>query len=596
MSFVKKLFKHEKKDRNESLKMHSPFRTLIALQYRDKSDMSWTKETKTIIQKIVFSVIKFVLVAGVVFGLLTIIRLLFSVTNEILNYYLVFLGIYVVLNLFTVTFGLMKSLYFAEDNKVLVTYPVSSGKLFLSKIIVYQIFEFKRSLSILLPATLGFAITAYIYHVAQIGVIFWCVIPLAIISIVTVLLGAILSIAALYIYKFFARNPVVGIILLIIVVGAAIFGLVTLINLIPVNTGDIDLVKQFPIIKSKINNAIVVFSRYVYPISYAFKSMFGETGATYIGYKLTPAAFGRFGIVLSIAVVLFFVVYFVIKPFYFNMMTKNFEFEKKVVTSSKKNKPKNKYFAFISKELKLVFRDIEISGSYLCVYILAPILLLFIDRIFMAMNRSADGNLMVFAINFLLMTLPLLASSTIISTIYSREGRAAYIKKTKPVKPYFPLLSKLIFNLVLCIPSIVVSAIVFSQATNVNAYCAIAIAIAVLGLQYGHIFISAALDIMNPQNEVYATEGTTINNPNEIKSTVIAFVISIIFALIGYVLVIEAENNFGAYNLAFTKLMLIGIVFMIGAFILFILKIKAFYIDRQEASKEWKNQLFFLWF
>ena len=117
------------------------------------------------------------------------------------------------------------------------------------------------------------------------------------------------------------------------------------------------------------------FSNYIYPITYAFRAMVGETGPTYSGYRLLPYTFGRFGIMLAIAVVLFVIVFLIIKPFFFNMMTKTFEFEKKTISAPKHNKPKQRYVAFVGKELKLVFRDFEISASYICVYLLTPILL-----------------------------------------------------------------------------------------------------------------------------------------------------------------------------------------------------------------------------
>ena len=37
-----------------AFKTHSTFGALIAFQYRDKVDLSWTKTTKTKIQKIIF--------------------------------------------------------------------------------------------------------------------------------------------------------------------------------------------------------------------------------------------------------------------------------------------------------------------------------------------------------------------------------------------------------------------------------------------------------------------------------------------------------------------------------------------------------------
>ena len=158
-----KVFGVFKKNKTEH-KIHSRFGALVAVQYRDKVDMSWTKETKTIIRKCVLSVLKFVIIVALVVVVLNLVKMIFGITTQILSFYMVFLGIFLILNLITVSFGLVKSLYYAEDNKVLATYPAKSSTLFLSKIVVYELFELRKSLDILIPISLGFLITGYTFN------------------------------------------------------------------------------------------------------------------------------------------------------------------------------------------------------------------------------------------------------------------------------------------------------------------------------------------------------------------------------------------------------------------------------------------------
>ena len=86
---------------------------------------------------------------------------------------------------------------------------------------------------------------------------------------------------------------------------------------------------------------------------------------------------------------------------------------------------------------------------------------------------------------------------------------------------------------------------------------------------------------MNPQNEVYATEGTSISNPNERKSTVVGLILSLLFGGLTFVFLSE-----GKMLPSFIKLFVIALAIAIGCIVLFYLKVKAFYIDRQEASRE----------
>lgn len=579
------LFRKDDQPKKTKLKKHLKFFALVAVQYRDKVDTSWTQSFKTISQKVVFTILKFALIIVAVFLILHFAGMLFMLQNaKMLNFFLVFLGFYTILNLISVTLGLVKSLYHAEDNKVLATYPTTSTKLFLSKILVFELFELKKSFDILLPISIGFMAIGMKYQAISLVTVFWSVLPLFMVVTITVLTGALLSIPVLFIYNFFKRHPLIEIISLVLIIGAVVFGLVWIVTLIPENKGDIDINISYVMIKQAIDNFVVIFGKVVYPVNFAYRAIVGDSGA-YISNKLTLMTYARFGIMVGVAAVLVALVFLIIKPFYFAMMTKTFEFSKEVVGDPKKNLKKEKHWAIVLKELKLTFRDFDISGSYLAVYIAAPILLLFIDKVFNAMATNTTGDLMVASFNILLISLPLLSSSTIVSTLYSREGRTAYIKKTKPIKPYFPLTAKLLFNLVFVIPSIVACSYIFVKFTNQDLSCAIMLGFTVLALEYGHIFFSASLDIMNPQNEIYATEGESVSNPNERRSTIIAALISILFAAMSFLFFSESIVKYESFKPAFLKLLIIALVFAISCTALYFIKIKAFYNDRQEANK-----------
>lgn len=579
------LFKKDETAKPKKLKKHSKFWALVVIQYRDKVDTAWTHSFKTIVQKVVFTLIKFALIVVAVFLVLHFASILFALQNaKILNFFLVFLGFYTILNLISVTLGLVKSLYHAEDNKVLATYPTTSARLFLSKILVFELFELKKSFDILLPISLGFLIIAVRFNAISIPLVIWSILPLVMVITITVLLGALLSIPTLFIYNFFKRHPLVEVVGLAAIIGGVTFLLIWLINLIPENKGDIDINTSYGAIKQAFDNFVIIFAKAVYPVNFAYRTMVGESGA-YITNKFTWLTLGRFGIMIAVAGVLFGLAFLIIKPFYFGMMTKTFEFDKSPVDSSKKNKKREKHWAIILKETKLTLRDFDISGSYLGVYIAAPILLLLIDKVFRAMATSTTGDLMVIAFNILLIALPILSSSTIASTLYSREGRTAYFKKTKPILPYFPLTAKIVFNLVFVIPSIAACSYIFVKFTNQDAVSGVMLAFTILALEYGHVFFSASLDIMNPQNEVYATEGESVSNPNERRSTFVAFITALLFAGLAFLFFDESMKRYDSFKPAFFKLMIIAVLFAIGCIVLFFIKVKAFYNDRMEASK-----------
>ena len=579
-------FKRQGEKEIKPLKTHSRFGALIAFQYRDKVELGWAKHVKTFIQKVVFFILKFVIIVVAVSVVLYVADFLFKISINILNFYLIFLGTYTLLNLFTVTFGLVKSLYYAEDNKVLVTFPVSSTTLFISKILVYILFEIRKAFDILIPVTLGFFIAAIRVDMLQVGAIFWSVIPFMLLIIGVVLFGALLSIPFLFIYKFVKNNEWMEGVVFILALGAIITGLVLVIGRIPEASGDIDLINQWPKIQRSVSDFIYEFSEKVKPITYVYKAIVGETGKTWVGHRILGLTIIKTLVVLAVDLGLFGLSILLIKPFYFSMLTKTGEFNKKIIKKDKKNLVFKKRFSFVVKEMKLTLRDFEISGSFIIVYSIAPVLLLFIDKVFNAMSTSASGSYMILAFNIVLIILPLLASSTIYASIFSKEGRAGYIKKTKPIKPYFPLISKMLFSLILVIPSIIWSIIIFVKFSEASVLDGVMLGISVLLFEYGHIFYSATLDVMNPQNELYATEGSSISNSNEIKSTVVGFLTAIFIGLISFINITNAYYLTGKYTKGFVVILLVGIAYFTSFVLLFFLKVKAFYIDRQEASRE----------
>ena len=552
------------------------------LQAKDKMKVSFRKpngkvDIKSIIQKVVFFLLKFVLVSGFVVALFFVIDFLSLFTKtEFINLFTVFYLVFIVLTLISNTTKLMKDLYYSDDNKFLVTLPVSSTGLFFSKLTVFVVFDFFKMFDVLIPATLGFAIIQVIIGEISLLTAFWCFIPLIVANLFFALIAAFLSIPALYIYKLLKSYPLLELITLGLLTIAGIVVVILLIGLIPEN---INISQQWIGIRNNVQDFLNQYIKFTGPFPLITRMMFGRRIGG-LDFVLTWQEFVMFFALVGVVLLLGGLVYLLIKPFYFNMMTKTFEFDKNLISAPKKNKKHNKYITFTNKEFKLTFRDVEISGSYLIVYIAAPLLLFFIDKVFAAISTRLEGDIMTYAFNILLIILPYLASNSLIATMFSKEGRAAYIKRTKPVNVFVPLTSKLIFNLALSIPSIIFSAVVFGNFAGIGWFPPVAIAISVILIQYGHIFFSATRDIMNPQNEAYATNGEEINNPNEIVSTVVGFVISFAMAGVMYFLLNESMTQTESFTSAFVKMILISIGIFVSFLSLYIFYIRAYYYDK----------------
>ena len=555
---------------------------LTLFQLKDKIDMSWMKSKKTLIQSIVFGVLKFLLVVAIVFAVLFALSYVgfISKYQDVLPLFTMFLSVITFLSLCSSTYNLTKSLYLADDNKVLITFPVNANKLFFSKLFVYFFYELKKSFLLLIPGVFGFLLFETIgFKGRELSALtlLWMIIPIILLVVIQVLLSAVISIPFMYVYRLFKRNQIFD----LIVVGAAvtvfIIAVINLINLIP---DDIDLDRQWPSMVNGFENFIIAFDKYAYPINLYSRVFFGESSSSGFHYQLVGMTFLKTLIAIGVIGLLTLFAFLLIRPVYFKMIYKTFEFDKNPQLAAKKNVKHKKYVTFANKEFKLSFRDFDISGSYIAIYIIVPILLFFMDRVISAISTSMRGNNIAIAVNALLTILPLLASNSTIATLYSKEGRTAYLTKSNPVNPFIPLTSKLLFNLLFCVPSIIACAIIFANFSGLGVLIAVLFSVSVLLIQYAHIFYCAAQDIMNPQNEVYATTGNDFNNPNEAKATVMAFIGSFVLTVVLYFMLVESMSLHENYLSAFIRLLIIAALLFAGFLYLFIKKIQAFYYEK----------------
>ena len=551
-------------------------KALVMMQLKNKLDFSFTSSKQKLISKIVFTVLKFVAVTAVAFAFFFLCSFLklFSVGGGVPGSVMVVIyGLIFLLSLLSCTYGLMKTLYFADDNKILITLPVGENLIFISRLIVYYVFELQRSLFLTIPIFLAFSI------ISGVGVLnyIWLPIVFIFVSAIPVLLGAILSIPAMYVYRFLQKVPALKISIYVVGIVGVLIAVIQLIALIPVN---IDLSKQFGIIQSAIANALRWCTQYLYPANKIVDSIIGlsvSSGFTMTYTILRPQVFIYFALIL-VALVIFLAISFALsRPLFLAMLSKSFEFEKKSFAKGKPNKKRIKVFSLLKTELSNMVRS-GLMPSFLSVYVIVPILIFFINKIFVAIDTRTTGMYMVYAFNLLLILLPMLASNAMVATLFSRDGRAAYIKKSMPVNPVYQLTIKLIPIFVLSSISIICSVGIFGALANLNVIYVILIALSCIAINCGHIVWSASLDLMNPQNEAYATTGEMDDNPNEKSSTISAFIVSALYAFFSFILFSDVIKN--VVITACIKLLLIGVVFLIATVYMYVNKIKVYYNEK----------------
>lgn len=555
---------------------HCRLFTLVRMQLHDKVDLSWTKSIKKVIQQIIFAIVKFGLVFGITYLVFLItIRLGIFYKSECIRVSTIVVAIIFLLSCLSCTIELMNTLYFDEDNKVLVTLPVDGGKLFFSKLIVYYIDELKKACFFTVPLLYAcfFVAEESISDVCYI----WMIIPLLFYVAIPVLIGALLSIPALFIKRLFLRAPWLELICIIALIVGVVYGIVTVIQLIPNN---INIISEFGRIKITIHDTMLFFETKVYLIAQFVYMISGDCTLPAYVYVLSIKVLYRFLAMLGIFIVLVGLAFLIAKPFFFYMMTKNFEYKKKVFKEEKKNRKHSVFTTFFFKELKIQVRDFKTYITQIVTYIGIPILILLLNRIYAAMEVNLFGQLYSYLFNILLICLPLFASSTRVASIYSLEGRAAYIKKTKPVKLYWGLACKLFFYLLFSIPSIAVCAFIMYRYTDIGGFNCTYLCLGILGFQFCLVFFNAILDLINPQNEHFATVGNTNGSKNETKATIVAFIAAAAVAGLSFFLLQESNNLYGSYTHACVEIMIIGLLCFAISVYMFYSNIKCFYYEK----------------
>ena len=91
-----------------------------------------------------------------------------------------------------------------------------------------------------------------------------------------------------------------------------------------------------------------------------------------------------------------------------------------------------------------------------------------------------------------------------------------------------------------------------------------------------HMLYSAELDLMNPQLELYSTVGSNESNPNEIRSTLFAFLISFLVAGLTYFLLWE-----GAKFRIYDKFLIIAAIALVYRVKIFFEKLRLYYKEKE---------------
>lgn len=313
------------------------FLTLVIMQLKEQFSFSFKADKKGTITKLILFGVLFIAITATIAVVIFLLGYLRVLGNGVLpvTIFNVFLYLVLILSTFSCIHRMTKSLFFSEDNQVLLTYPVNSGIIFLSKITVFFIVELVRNFLMIVPLCLAYGIINglpfYFY--------FWLILVFLIISFIPVALGAVLSIPYMYILSFFKKSQYIpGILAMLALISLAVF---LFIGLSKMPTDLKILTNWATVYYPQVENFTRTVEDYSGPLFYFALLIFG-----YMGYRINadPRSLNvvvpQTGIVLlcfvGIIVLGLVLGYLLAKPLFFKMATKPFEYQKILISHSYK--------------------------------------------------------------------------------------------------------------------------------------------------------------------------------------------------------------------------------------------------------------------
>ncbi|MCH5151679.1 MAG: hypothetical protein J1F65_03365 [Clostridiales bacterium] len=543
-------------------------KTLVMMQLKDKMDLSFVKSRRSLLFKIAAIIGQVVLSGGAFFAFFFLASMfkLFSFSGAVpASLVTAIFTLIFVLAIFTCTVGLTNTLYMTSDNRVLLTFPVQPNLVFLSKFVLYFIFELKKNALLLLPMYVAYGIVChavwYFYP--------WLIVCYVIVSLLPVAIGAALSIPALFVSNFVHYRKWLQAILGVIVAGLVAWGIFTLIGLMPEN---INIAGRWGTISLTIQNWLDTFAGWVAPLNIINLMIMGGT-AEIRSHLFTMNTVWGLLITLGTIAVCTTATYLLARPLFFKMASRQFEFEqsKKTVQSNKVRSNKVAPFVY---ELKRSTRSSRYVLRLVVSLLILPIAVFFLNKTYAAMNTRLIGQYMTLAFSLLVSLLIVTSDNVRYASVYSVDGAARPIAKTQPVNPQLSLVSRLIPRALVIIVSTVAAVCFWQSVSGLTVVETFMLGLAIIFVGLAHLLWSAEMDIMRPQHEQYATLGNVIDNRNERNSTIIAFVISVLFAFWLYFIADEGRE------LATIKVAVLAFVFLAVRTYLYFVRIRLYYAEK----------------
>ena len=458
------------------------FIELFSIFKRDKKKADWLGVATT-----------FVLVAGFIAGLVlmlsafvkqyTGVRFHNVLDVETRQYELLTLiySVLLVVGVFSGVKYLNFSIFESSDKNILITLPIKSSVLFLSKLAVVYIRQFAVTAIIILATNLTFGIVNHLgaYYIGM-SVVMCFIFPL-----ITISISSVFCLPAYFIKRSIQSRYVAYLILITAIMGVLFWGYSEILSFVQtlVTTGEIKF-----LFNEKTMLTIMDIVKYSYPCNMIANILLGRNIGESIGIFLAI-------LVGVTAVGLVIVQQFYVKAIHvrslektrFNALNKNFV-----------HKKRTRFHALLEKEFLLVLRTPSYAFQYFSVAITMPLM------VFFCMDIGSDllSGLIMVESNFELALFLVLVfgglTNTFCATNISREGPAFCALKSTPI-PWKEFIGvKVLFCSIVTVLTMAVSVILVSALGYIAPWEAAVLFFIALILAEAQICFATRKDLDRP--------------------------------------------------------------------------------------------------
>jgi hypothetical protein len=537
--------------------MFKRLKILALLQISNKHKIKKPENIKRLIANIFLRILGLVIVTVVCAGITILLVDIIGIPKnpQLLTFFIVLVQAFSIIASIT---GLLENLYTSKDNPILLSYPAKPTEVFMSKLLVYYIYEFIKSLNFFLPFFLGFG---YVLGILSPVYIITTILMTFILPLFPVLIGALVTIPLIFLKRFLKMHKIIKSSITVILLVLAFIIITKIPNLLP---EPLRILAMYDIFVEKLKNFIGLINKWSLYYSSIGNLFFGNK----VGIGLS--------LILGVLIVFIVLIIFISRPFYFKMASKSTEHASLKAHKQMNFAHKNTFLTFLRKEWTLTIRN---PGEFINNYsfiIALPYVFYLMMSIFIRVYRNQLGDIMMVTFSMLITLMMSTASNTASAMAVTSEGKEFVLMKTAPGKTSNMAWAKILFNLVFSTLMIVLSYLLFIIFSNRDIWTAdlYLMMISSVLINSGMVFWSFQIDMLNPRLSEYASTGGLAHAHNYSQSIMLGFLWSLFFTVLFIIFYLDKGSTIAVRNF---KIISCTIVFFLVRIFLFSRYLKAYF-------------------